>query len=211
MIYLQNLLASINSTTIFNIGLSLLIILFFKTLSPLFAYALIKIFHLKEKNKAKIKSHAFYKPLKSFILVLGIYIASLLFKFPENIQVIIYRIFKICFILLTAKGFSNLFNLSSDNYENLKNKFNFRGNDTLFTFFTKFIKLFIYVIAAFIIISEFGYDLNGLATGLGISSVVVALAAQDLAKNIIGGFSIILDKPFDIGDFIEINGYLRNC
>lgn len=40
----------------------------------------------------------------------------------------------------------------------------------------------IYIITAFIIVSELGYDLNGLLAGLGLSGVVVALAAQDAAK-----------------------------
>lgn len=57
------------------------------------------------------------------------------------------------------------------------------------------------------IITELGYNLNGLAAGLGISSVVIALAAQNLAKNILGGLAILIDKPFKIGDFIIIGNY----
>lgn len=46
-----------------------------------------------------------------------------------------------------------------------------------------------------------------MATGLGVFSVVIALAAQDLAKSILGGIAIILDKPFGLGDSIETNSY----
>jgi len=59
-------------------------------------------------------------------------------------------------------------------------------------------------VAGFIIITELGYNLGGLATGLGISSVVIALAAQEVAKNILSGFAILTDKPFKIGDYIQI-------
>lgn len=56
------------------------------------------------------------------------------------------------------------------------------------------------------IASEFGYNLGGLVTGLGIGSVVVALAAQDIAKSMLAGLSIFSDRPFAVGDFIEVNG-----
>ena len=54
---------------------------------------------------------------------------------------------------------------------------------------------------------ELGYNLGGLVTGLGISSVVIAFAAQDLAKNIFGGLAILIDKPFKIGDWVEIGEF----
>ena len=45
-------------------------------------------------------------------------------------------------------------------------------------------KALIYIFAIFIIITELGYDISGLVTGLGIGSVVITLAAQDTAKNL---------------------------
>lgn len=65
----------------------------------------------------------------------------------------------------------------------------------------------VYVIAIFIIISELDYDINGLVTGLGLTSVVIALAAQDLAESLLSGFAIVSDKPFLVGDFVKIGEY----
>lgn len=204
---ITNIVLSINGNFILTLIKSIIIILFFKIISPLVAYIVIRMFHLKEKNKNKIKQNAFYKPIKSFLLVLGLYLATLIFNLPQNISLIIYKIFKICIILIVANGFANLFDFTSDYYEKLRKKFSFRGHDTLFNFITKLLKILVYIFAAFIIISELGYNLNGLVAGLGISSVVVALAAQNLAKNIIDGFSILLDKPFNVGDFIEFGEF----
>ena len=52
-----------------------------------------------------------------------------------------------------------------------------------------------------------GINLNGLVAGLGLGSVVITLAAQDTAKNIFGGLVIFLDKPFIVGDWIEVQDY----
>lgn len=57
------------------------------------------------------------------------------------------------------------------------------------------------------ILSDLGYNMGGLVTGLGLGSAVVALAAQDFVKSIIGGMQIVADKPFEIGDFIEVGEF----
>ena len=49
--------------------------------------------------------------------------------------------------------------------------------------------------------------LGGLATGLGIGSAAFALAAQDLVKSMLSGFTILTDKPFVIGDWIEVGEF----
>lgn len=197
----------LNTRLLLKIAIALGIILFCKVISGSIAYTLINMFHLKEKNKTKLKNNAFYKPLKTFIVILGIYISTLLFNIPVNIKVIIIKAFKICSIVLIAKGFANLFNTNTESFNKLKDKLNFKENDGLVNFTSKILKSLVYIIAGFIIISELGYDLGGLVTGLGITSVVVALAAQDLAKSLISGLCILLDKPFNIGDYITVNTY----
>lgn len=59
----------------------------------------------------------------------------------------------------------------------------------------------------FIIISELDYDISSLVTGLGLTSVVIALAAQDLAESLLSGMAIVSDKPFLVGDTVKIGNY----
>ena len=68
-------------------------------------------------------------------------------------------------------------------------------------------KIAIYVLAGFMVISELGYNISGFITGLGLSSVVITLAAQDTAKSLIGGIAIFLDKPYKVGDYIKVDNY----
>ena len=71
----------------------------------------------------------------------------------------------------------------------------------------KTIRIVIYVLATFFVISELGYDISGFIASLGIGGVVITLAAQDTAKSLIGGALIILDKPFKVGDYIKVGTY----
>ena len=207
MKFLNEILDFFKSLTMENaidIGIGLAIIVIFKIISSSLAYIIVKMFKFKVKDKNKIKNNGFYKPLKSFFIVLGIYIGFMVLKLPTDVFAIITKVFKICVILLATKGFSNLFDSNSESFAKLREKLNFNGNDTTINFFSKVAKALIYIIAGFILITELGYNLGGLATGLGISSVVIALAAQDIAKSFLAGISIISDRPFEIGNYITV-------
>ena len=77
----------------------------------------------------------------------------------------------------------------------------------MFDFSFKIIRGVIYVVAIFIIIANLGIDISGLIAGLGLGGVIITLAAQDTAKNLIGGVVIFLDKPFVVGDWIQMDTF----
>ena len=79
-------------------------------------------------------------------------------------------------------------------------------DDTVAAFISKILKIVILVIAAVIIVDEVGYDISGIITGIGLGGLVVTLGAQDTAKNLFGGIVIVIDKPFEVGDWIEVTG-----
>ena len=189
---------------IIDLGVFLGIVLIFQILSSSLAYIVIKVFKFKIKDKNRIKKYGFYKPLKAFFILLGIYLGLMIFDLPQNVFAIITKIFKIGIILCATRGFTNLCDPKSESFADLRKKMNFNGNDTTINFFSKVLKVLIYILSGFVLITELGYNLGGLATGLGISSVVIALAAQDVAKSFLASLSIISDKPFEIGEYIKV-------
>ena len=66
--------------------------------------------------------------------------------------------------------------------------------------------LAVVLIAAFVMAGLIGIDLNGLIAGLGITGLALALAARDTVANIFGAISIIIDQPFNVGDWILVEG-----
>ena len=68
------------------------------------------------------------------------------------------------------------------------------------------IRVVVFLVAAVSILTPWVGNLSGLIAGLGISSLAVALAAQDSLSNFFGSISIMLDKPFDVGDYIVVSG-----
>jgi MscS family membrane protein len=66
-------------------------------------------------------------------------------------------------------------------------------------------KLFIGAIGLIYIASAFNIEIMPLLTGLGIGGLAVAFAAKDTIENFFGSIAVILDRPFEIGDWIYVN------
>ena len=70
----------------------------------------------------------------------------------------------------------------------------------------KLVKVFAAVSGLIVVLDHFSYNITSLVTALGVSSLAVGLAAKETLSNMISGFTIVLDKPFRIGDRIEVDG-----
>jgi len=66
------------------------------------------------------------------------------------------------------------------------------------------IKISIWTLAFLIILPFYGVNINALIAALGVTSLAIALAAQDTIANVIAGFLIMVDAPFRDGDTIKI-------
>jgi len=60
----------------------------------------------------------------------------------------------------------------------------------------------VWVAAILFVLDNLGVNISAVLTGLGIGGVAVALAAQAILGDLFNFFVILLDKPFNIGDFI---------
>lgn len=196
--------------TYINLGIAIGIILFFVLLRGPFAYLIVKIFKMKEKDKEKIKQASFYKPLKLFFPILGVYLGCLFLNLNPTLFSVITKIFRICVILLVANGIASLFKTDSIVAKKIQKRLKSEDNGNRLSFFFKIIRGVIYVIAAFVVVIELGYNINGLIAGLGLGGVIVTLAAQDTAKNLFGGFVLMIDKPFVVGDWIQTTHFEGN-
>jgi len=54
-------------------------------------------------------------------------------------------------------------------------------------------------------LDNFGFNVSALITGLGVGGIAIALAVQNILGDLFASLSILFDKPFRVGDFIQIN------
>lgn len=78
---------------------------------------------------------------------------------------------------------------------------------TVINLISNIVRVFIIFIGFTIILEEYGVDTKSFIASLGVFSLVLGLALQDLLKDIISGISIAFEGLFNIGDYIEIGGF----
>ncbi|MGZ9014695.1 MAG: mechanosensitive ion channel family protein, partial [Burkholderiales bacterium] len=66
------------------------------------------------------------------------------------------------------------------------------------------LRVLVWALALLLALDQLGFDITALVAGLGIGGVAVALAVQNILGDLLGSLSIVLDKPFVVGDFIIV-------
>ncbi|OQX84714.1 MAG: hypothetical protein B6D55_08545 [Candidatus Omnitrophica bacterium 4484_70.2] len=69
-------------------------------------------------------------------------------------------------------------------------------------------KVLVWGLAIVFFLDNLGFKVSTVLAGLGIGGVAVALAAQAILKDLFSYFSIIFDRPFEVGDFIIVDNFL---
>ncbi|MBR2833657.1 MAG: mechanosensitive ion channel family protein [Bacilli bacterium] len=78
---------------------------------------------------------------------------------------------------------------------------------TITNMFITIIKYIFVVIVILTLLSIWGIDTKALIASLGVVGLVAGLALQDILKDFLAGFSIIIDNEFDVGDNIKVNNF----
>lgn len=68
-------------------------------------------------------------------------------------------------------------------------------------------QIIIWIVALFIILGIWGFNLTGLLAGAGFMGIVIGFAAQETLGNLISGLVMMFSRPFEIDDWIELSGY----
>jgi MscS family membrane protein len=75
----------------------------------------------------------------------------------------------------------------------------------LFPVISKSAKLFVVVVAVLVTTQNLGMDVTGLLASLSIGGLAIGLAAQDTLSNLFGAVALFTDKPFRVGDRIQLD------
>ena len=70
------------------------------------------------------------------------------------------------------------------------------------------IKTIIWAIGLVFILDNLGFDVSAVVATLGIGGVAIALASQGVLQDLFSYFSILFDRPFELGDFIIVGDFI---
>lgn len=78
-------------------------------------------------------------------------------------------------------------------------------DDYLVPVIGRVVRVGLFALVFIVIVQQWGYDVTSLLAGLGIGGLAFALAAKPTLSNWFGSIMIFTDRPFGIGDWIEID------
>lgn len=141
----------------------------------------------------------------AFFLVLALHFGTLNLLLPERVDLIKKYVFFLFLFYQLGIWLTSALQFAGDAYarDNMAKE---PGKASMVASLLVFGNLFIWTVMVLMLLSNYGVNISALVAGLGIGGIAVALAAQNILGDLFASLSIVLDRPFVIGDAINVNG-----
>jgi MscS family membrane protein len=201
------------SNSLENWGYAILFVVGGIVVGKLLAWFMEKVLkQLTQKTKSDFDDiivEAIKKPLVFFVTIMGFWYAIEYLEFPnEKVEIFLHKLHLFLVVINVTWLFSRVLNTLLEAYFFPYAKRDDTSFDAqLLPVLQKGFTFFIWGIGIVLGLDNLDFDIGAMLAGMGIGGLALALAAQDIVKNIFGGIMIFLDKPFKIGERIMINEF----
>lgn len=145
-----------------------------------------------------------HRPIFLTVLLIGLSIATIELELEQRITLITVRVLRTIAVLVWFRFALRLIKLVIDEFEQ---------NDKRFFFVTLTTKpliintltLILVAISTYIIFLIWNINITAWIASAGIIGLALSFAAKDTLANIFGGVTIFADKPFKVGDYINLD------
>ena len=144
-------------------------------------------------------------PIRFIPIILGVFFATSFLNLSGTLLYFVQRIIR---SMIAYTIFWSL-HRSLNPIQHMSKKLRRTLTPTMVNWIFKFMKMVIVFIGAAVILEIWGIAIGPLLAGLGLFGAAVALGAQDLFKNLIGGITVIAEKRFNPGDWIKVDGVVE--
>jgi len=200
--------------TVANWGISIIIILGTIIITKIVSILNKKIiYNITRKTQSKLDDIVYdslESPILFGIMLLGIWIAFHRLEFSENMVKAVGGAYRILVVLNITWFFARLCNSLIDVYwtnpsdTSSKSK---KQTAKMMPVIKRVVLSVVWIIGLVTALSNVGVNISALLGTLGIGGIAFALASQDTVKSIFGAFTILTDRPFNIGDTVKIDSF----
>ena len=141
------------------------------------------------------------------IVIISLYFGSLFLTLPDQVVHIVRIIVTVVFFLQVALWGNSLTDSLLSRVQKAKREKD-PGSVSALTAISFFARVVIWSVVAFLILDNLGIDITALVAGLGIGGIAIALAIQGVLGDVFCSVAILIDKPFEVGDFIIVGDML---
>lgn len=188
-----------------RIALSLLVVLAAFLLRSLLRSALKRA---GERSRGFVGSLArdLTKPASFLVILVGIYIAIRIHDLSASVANLSGKVFLFFLTVNVLWLLMKCVDAVAEQMAAVADGTESRMDDQLIPILTKLVKFILVAIGIIFYMQSNGYPVSGILAGMGIGGLAMALAAQDSIAGIFASVVIFLDKPFMVGDFVEVKG-----
>ncbi len=139
-----------------------------------------------------------------FFVVLGIFLAAVALKLSPRGTMVVRSLFSIALFVQGGIWANYVLSFTVDAY--LRRR---QGEDTsklaVLALFNFFARIAVWTLVLLLALDNLGVEVATLIAGLGVGGIAIGLALQSVLRDTFASLSIILDKPFEVGDFIIVD------
>lgn len=149
-------------------------------------------------------AHVLGRTKLGLLMVLGVYAGSHWLELPGRIRAVITSVTVIAFLIQAGiwAGAGLAFWLGQYRARELATD---KATVTTLTGLGFVGRVLIWAAVLLLALDNLGVDITAVVAGLGVGGIAVALAVQNILGDLFASLSIVLDKPFVIGDFLVID------
>jgi MscS family membrane protein len=196
----------VSGINISEIVIALVIFIFFLFLRGVFSKFIVKKLEkyvLKTTNNFdKSLVHSMEGPAKFFPIVLGFFVSTSYLTVESGTVDVINRSLITILIFWTFHQVIGPFSTVIKSVGGLLSR-------DLINWIIKAIKVLILILGFAAVLDLWGIKIGPIIAGLGLFGVAVALGAQDLFKNLISGILVLVERRFQVGDWIFVDGVIE--
>jgi small-conductance mechanosensitive channel len=134
----------------------------------------------------------------ALLLALGIYLIRL---FGVGL---IEKIYTAIFIILFATPLIGFLKIALQLLPDRLDLQHTKIDDIVFDLLNRFAGALIYALACILALDKLGVNVMPFIAGAGVAGIAIGFAAKDTLSNLIAGILLIVDRPFEVGDRIEL-------
>lgn len=166
--------------------------------------------HIAEKTSTHIDDGivVVLKKTKWWLLAMtALFLGSLFVALPARVSSVLENVFVIALLLQLGIWASAALKFSLEIYRQKqlkKDPASVTALNAIGMFATGLLWLGVLLLA----LDNLGYNVTALIAGLGVGGIAVALAVQNILGDLFASLSILIDKPFVVGDFLILDNYM---
>ncbi len=139
-----------------------------------------------------------------FFVMLGLFLGALVLQLSPGLSTVVRRLFSIALFIQAGVWANYVLSFVVNAYLERR-----RGQDAskiaVLALFNFFARIAVWTLVLLLVLDNLGVKVATLIAGLGVGGIAIGLALQSVLKDTFASLSIILDKPFEIGDFVIID------